>query len=117
MVHLFSVVFHAAASLVAPCQPNKASVPQVPLLDQPWNSEFMPFNLGFTVECPGTKLPCCSPSMEQWMGEKDSLVISETADNRKFNLCLNDFLNFKSLAIFEKCCKNYENLLEFLKVG
>lgn len=63
---LCSVVFHAVVPLVA--TPSKVSA-QVPLLDQPWNLEFMPFNLGFTVGCPGTKPHSCSLNMEQWMGK------------------------------------------------
>lgn len=61
-----SGVFRAVVPLVA--TPSKVSA-QVPLLDQPWNLEFMPFNLGFTVGCPEMKPLSCLPNMGQWMGK------------------------------------------------
>lgn len=57
----FSVGCHVVVPLVAP-----SKVPaQVPLLDQLWNLEFMPFSRGFTVGCHGMKQPIYSQNMEQ----------------------------------------------------
>lgn len=75
-----SVVFRAAVPLVARCHPSKVWVAQVPLLDQPWNLEFTPFSLGFTVGCPGTRPPYSSPNTGRWTGKIWKHIISHFSE-------------------------------------